>query len=278
MRITLNLPALTAHRYYSAAQENLSKVLERLSSGYRINDAADDPAGFAVAVKFRYQLGGIVQAQTNVETGISLLQTAEGALQEISTILEEVSASAVQAANDTLTATDRANLQVAVDRLLTEVNRLSSTASFNTLALLRGDVNPGRIQAGPDAGMTIPISIASMSTTTLGLTGLSVATTGGAQTAIGTAAAALQEVLTQLADIGAEENRLQHALNFLGTSELTATSALSAIRDADIAAEMISYTRSQLLVQSSAAMISQANLMPGTVLELLGVTSGRLGN
>lgn len=276
MRIALNLPALSANRYYEAQQRNLTAALERLSSGYRINHAADDPSGLAVAVKFRYQLGGIVQAQTNVETGISLLQTAEGALQEISSILQNLSTNALQATNGTLTATDRNNIQVEVDQLLTEINRLSSTASFNQYRLLRGEVNPGQIHVGAEANNLISIAIASTTTTTLGITGLDLTTEALAESAVALVSGALQDVLTQLAEIGATENRLQSALNFLGVSEIATTSALSYIQDADMAAEMISYTRSQLLVQSSAAMISQANLLPGRVLELLGITGNRL--
>lgn len=273
MRISLNLPGITAHRYYEVAQQNLQTALERLSSGYRINSAADDPSGLAVAVKFRSQLGGIVQAQTNVETGISLLQTAQGGLQEIVSILEDLYANAVEAANGTLTATDRTNIQGEVDQMLTEVDRISATTEFNQFQLLRGEVDPAQLHVGPAAGDLISIAIGSTSTTLLGLSGLDVTTAAAAESAITTLNAAISQVTASLADLGASENRLSHAASFLGASELATTAGLAAIQDADLALEMINYTKNQLLVQSSAAMISQANLNAGKVLELLGITN-----
>lgn len=273
MRINLNLPGITALRNYDVAQRNLQTALERLSSGYRINHAADDPSGLAVAVKFRSQLGGIVQAQTNVETGISLLQTAQGGLQEIISILEDLYANAVEAANGTLTATDRANIQGEVDQMLAEVDRISATAEFNQYQILRGEINPAQLHVGPAAGDLISIAIGSTSTTLLGLNGLDVTTTGAAESAIGALEVAISQVAASLADLGAYENRLSHASNFLGASELATAAGLSAIQDADMASEMVNYTKSQLLVQASAAMISQANLNSGKVLELLGITN-----
>ncbi|HNW93326.1 MAG TPA: flagellin, partial [bacterium] len=221
MRIAMNLAANTAIHSYERHQQNLAAALERLSSGYRINSAADDASGLAVAAKFRNQLGGITQAQTNVETGISLLQTADGAMQEIVNILETLSSQATTAANDTLTVTDRALIQTEVDELLTEIDRLSGAATFNNYRLLRGEINPGMIHAGADANDTISLSIASMTTTTLGVNGLDVSSRLAAESAISQVGSALQEVLTQLANVGASENRLQHSLNYLAVSETT---------------------------------------------------------
>jgi len=276
MRIAINLPALKAHRYYGVSQRNLEQALERLSSGYRINHAADDPAGLAIAVKFRYQLGGIVQAQTNVETGISMLQTTEGALQEILNIQEGMYGKAVAAANDTLTTTDRNNIQVEITQMIAEIDRISDTAQFNKLNPLKGEIDPATLHVGPYGGDTIEISIASTTSTILGIDGLSVTTQADAEAAIALVGESIETTTARLTEVGSYENRLEHASGFLSSSELGVTGALSAVQDADFAEEMVNYTRSQLLVEASAAMISQANLNPGRIMELLGITSGGL--
>lgn len=272
MRIQHNLPALFAHRQLNITSRNLDRSLERLSSGYRINNAADDAAGLAISEKLRTQVAGLEQAARNVQDGISLIQTAEGGLQELHLILQRLRTLAIQSANDTNTNSDRAMIQVEVSQLMAEINRMQTTVVFNTKSLLTGQYASGvgslAIHSGANEGQTVSLNIGSMSTTSLGIGGMDISTRLGAESAIGTLSAAVDVVSSNRADLGAKQNRLEHSYNFIKISMENMTAAESRIRDADMAMEMTNFTKNQILQQAGTAMLAQANTRPSNLLSL----------
>jgi len=268
MRINQNLSALNAYRNLTITNTALAKSMEKLSSGLRINRAADDAAGLAISEKMRGQIRGLNQAIRNAQDGISLIQTAEGALNETHSILQRMRELAVQSANDTNTDQDRAQLQAEVNQLLAEIDRIANTTQFNTKALLDGTFT-GTIHIGANTGQNLVINISNMGVSALGISGLAISTQALADAAIASIDAAINLVSTERAKLGALQNRLEHTINNLSVASENLTAAESRIRDLDMAQEMMAFTRSQILSQAGTAMLAQANQIPAIVLQLL---------
>lgn len=272
MIINHNLAALNTLNRLNAATNAQSKAMQKLSSGLRINSAADDAAGLAISEKMRSQIRGLDQATNNAQNGISLLQTAEGALNETHDILQRMRELAVQGANDTNTTEDRDQIQTELNQLMSEIDRIANTTQFNTKNLLNGSFS-ATLQVGANAGQTISFSISAMNTGGLGLglsaTNISVSTNADASTAISALDNAIKLVSTQRSNLGALENRLDHTINNLSTSSENLTSAESRIRDVDMAKEMSEETKDSILAQAAQAMLAQANQQPQQVLQLL---------
>lgn len=269
MRINHNISALNAYRALSMNNTALAKTMEKLSSGFRINRAADDAAGLAISEKMRGQIRGLAQAQRNAQDGISLIQTAEGALGETHAILQRLRELAVQSANDTNTDDDRAKIQDEVNQLLNEIDRIASQTEFNTQKLLNGSFKNKFIHVGANISQNISISIGSMGTSALGINGLSVSTQANANAAIDKLDSAIKKVSTERSKLGAYQNRLEHAIAYLGAAEENLTASESRIRDADMAREMVEFTKNNILLQAAQAMLAQANQAPQGVLQLL---------
>jgi len=349
LQINTNVAAMNAYRNLSGTQNAMSTSLERLSSGLRINRAADDAAGLAISEKLRAQVGGLNQATSNAQDGISLIQTAEGALNETHSILQRMRQLAVQSSNDTNSDKDRGQIQKEVTQLNDELDRIAGATQFNGKALLDGTFS-GKFQIGANADQNLNVSITKMDASTLGIkaakasaisangaasadatgalkgsftintsgdvldTGgnkvgdytdtdktvkwldtsktdlvfdksavdtagagsfsvtdaIDVSTQAGANSALNTIDAAIDKVSGQRADLGAVQNRLQHTINSLSVASENASAAESRIRDTDMAKEMTSFTRSQILQQAGVSMLAQANQAPQSVLKLLG--------
>jgi flagellin len=269
MRIQHNISALNTYRQLSFNNTQAAKNLEKLSSGYRINRAGDDAAGLAISEKMRGQIRGLEMAAKNAQDGISLIQTAEGALNETHAILQRMRELAVQAANDTNTTADRQALQAEVDQLVSEINRIAQNTEFNTQKLLNGSFSSKVFHIGANAGQSITLSINSMAASNLGVNGLSISTQSGANNAITTIDNAIKLVSDERAKLGAVQNRLEHTINNLGATQENLTAAESRIRDVDMAKEMMEFTKNNILMQAAQAMLAQANQQPQGVLQLL---------
>jgi len=248
---------------------NTGKNLEKLSSGFRINRAGDDAAGLAISEKMRGQIRGLDMASKNAEDGISLIQTAEGALNETHAILQRMRELAVQSASDTNTNEDRGELQKEVAALREEINRISDTTEFNTKKLLNGSSSDLTIHIGANAGQTLTIGFADADATALSINATDISTQTGADAAITAFDNAIQEVSSRRAAMGAVQNRLEHTINNLGVTSENLTAAESRIRDVDMAKEMMAYTKNNILTQAAQAMLAQANMQPQGVLQLL---------
>ncbi|AHZ17545.1 flagellin Hag [Bacillus velezensis] len=274
MRINHNIAALNTSRQLNAGSNSAAKNMEKLSSGLRINRAGDDAAGLAISEKMRSQIRGLDMASKNAQDGISLIQTAEGALNETHSILQRMSELATQAANDTNTTSDRAELQKEMDQLSSEVTRISTDTEFNTKKLLDGTATDLTFQIGANEGQTMKLSINKMDSESLAVgdatKGIDISTSAeAASTALTTIKTAIDTVSSERAKLGAVQNRLEHTINNLGTSSENLTSAESRIRDVDMASEMMEYTKNNILTQASQAMLAQANQQPQQVLQLL---------
>lgn len=355
MRINTNVSALNTYSRLTAANASKSNSLSKLSSGLRINKAGDDAAGLAISEKMKGQIGGLSQAKSNAQDGISLIQTAEGALNETHSILGRMRDLAVQSSNGTLSDDDRSAINKEYTALSDEIDRISNTTEFNTKSLLTGEGDDAKsftFQIGANANQTMSVSIKNMSSTVLDVKGLDLTqafstseiaaakdkavaaafiadtttkyaadgkvdaaagkTAADLQTAIGTAAddaakataqktyddalatftasdegkaaaatvsvennpitkidKAIKAVSAQRADLGAAQNRLEHTINNLGTTQENLSEANSRIRDVDMAQEMMSFTKSNILSQAATSMLAQANSMPNSVLSLL---------
>ena len=358
MRINTNVSALNTYSRLTAANASKSNSLSKLSSGLRINKAGDDAAGLAISEKMKGQIGGLSQAKSNAQDGISLIQTAEGALNETHSILGRMRDLAVQSSNGTLSDDDRSAINKEYTALSDEIDRIRNTTEFNTKSLLTGEGNDAKsftFQIGANANQTMSVSITNMSSTALKVKGLDLTqafatsdiaaakdkavaaafkadtttkyaadgkvdaaagkTAADLQTAIGTAAddaakataqktyddalatftasdegkaaaaaaetaivennpitkidKAIKAVSAQRADLGAAQNRLEHTINNLGTTQENLSEANSRIRDVDMAQEMMSFTKSNILSQAATSMLAQANSMPNSVLSLL---------
>jgi len=245
------------------------KSLEKLSSGYRINRAGDDAAGLAISEKMRGQIRGLEMASKNAQDGISLIQTAEGALNETHAILQRMRELAVQSATDTNTDEDRIELQKEVAQLLSEIDRISSDTEFNTKKLLDGTLSGAIFQIGANSGQTTTLTIGDMSSTGLGVNAVSISAQDVASAAITTIQDAIDSVSSERAMLGAIQNRLEHTINNLGTSAENLTASESRIRDVDMAKEMMEFTKNSILQQAAQAMLAQANMQPQGVLQLL---------
>ena len=280
MIINTNMASLNAQRNLTTSSTAMQKSLQKLSSGFRINSAADDAAGLAISEKLRGQVRGSEQAQRNAQDGISLLQTAEGALNETHSILQRMRELAVQASNGTLVTEDRTAITTEMTELAAEVDRIGNSTQFNTTSLLAGGFAAVNLQIGAnsatlDPNQVLGISIGNMTAGLLGLD-LDPATTIQTDTTINATATiqkiddAITKVSAQRSSIGAWQNRLDHTINNLSIGVENITSAESRIRDVDMAKEMSTFTKNQILNQASIAMLAQANQAPQAVLKLLG--------
>ena len=271
MRINHNIAAINTHRQLNFNNTNVGKNLEKLSSGYRINRAGDDAAGLAISEKMRGQIRGLNMAQKNAQDGISLIQTAEGALHETHSILQRMRELAVQSANDTnMKDVDREAMQSEVTALIAEIDSIADRTEFNTQKLINGDFTNKNFQIGANQGQAIEISIKNMNAATLKVNDINLGTDHATSAkAIATIDEALNSVSTQRADLGAIQNRLEHTINNLGASSENLTAAESRIRDVDMAAEMMEFTKNNILTQAAQAMLAQSNQAPNGVLQLL---------
>ena len=268
-----NVEAQNAHRVLSNTGTQLSKSMERLSSGLRINRAADDAAGLAVSEGMRAQIRGMSVASRNAQDGVSLVQVADGALGNVGDMLQRVRDLAVQASNGTLTDAQRTNLDAEVQQVLTEIGKTGTDTEFNGLKILAGSVATAAsavtLQVGANNSQTIAFTIGTVSASDLGISGIAVSTAASASAAIASIDAAISTVTTSRANLGAIQNRLEHTINRLGMTSENLQAAESRIRDADMAQEMIKFTKNQILQQSGTAMLAQANQAPQSVLSLL---------
>ncbi|MFS0636629.1 flagellin Hag [Mesobacillus foraminis] len=287
MRINHNIAALNTYNKLNSASGAQAKSMEKLSSGLRINKAGDDAAGLAISEKMRGQIRGLDQASRNAQDGISLIQTAEGALNETHDILQRMRELAVQSSNDTNTETDRGELQKEVDELAKEITRISNTTEFNTKKLLDGQGGSSlTFQIGANEDQTMELTINAMDAKTLLVgEGLAATVAGGdatvtagidistdaatATAAITTINDAIETVSAERSKLGANQNRLEHTINNLGTSSENLTAAESRVRDVDMAKEMMNQTKNSILSQAAQAMLAQANQQPQGVLQLL---------
>lgn len=296
MIINHNIPAMNTARQLNANSANTNKAIEKMSSGLKIVRAGDDAAGLAISEKMRGQIRGLDMATKNAQDGISLIQTAEGALNETHSILQRMRELAVQSANDTNTNSDRKALQSEVDELAKEITRVSNTTEFNTKKLLDGSASTlsgvqsaadlvFHIGANQDQNISLTIkamdsfslkvagngaSAAATGTTAAQTTdGISISSQTAANVAITTINTAIETVSGERAKLGAYQNRLEHTINNLGTTSENLSAAESRIRDVDMAKEMMNQTKNNILAQASQAMLAQANQQPQSVLQLL---------
>ena len=272
MVVQHNLTAMNSNRMLGLTTSSQAKSTEKLSSGYRVNRAADDAAGLAISEKMRRQIKGLTQATRNAQDGISCVQTAEGALTEVHDMLQRMNTLAVQASNDTMTSADRAYLNQEVRALVSEIDRVASTTTFNEQNLLDGTFSGKNLQVGAESGQYIGISISSMSSTGIGVDTVQIsgANNGGAEQAISTIKTALAKVSSQRADLGAVQNRLEHTIKNLDNVVENTTAAESAIRDTDMATEMVTFSNANILAQAGTSMLAQANQSNQNVLSILG--------
>ncbi|WP_214826752.1 flagellin Hag [Exiguobacterium sp. s26] len=295
MIINHNLNSMNAHRNMSFNTAQTGKAMEKLSSGLRINRAGDDAAGLAISEKMRGQIRGLDMGAKNAQDGISLIQTAEGALNETHSILQRMRELAVQSSNDTNTTTDRGEIQKEVDQLAIEITRISNNTEFNTKKLLDGSANSLStvtgaadltFHIGANAGQSLNLKITAMDAQTLGVSGaggaaatagtpavttagIAVSTQALANTAITAINTAIEKVSSERSMLGANQNRLEHTINNLSTSAENLQAAESRIRDVDMAKEMMNFTKNNILNQAAQAMMAQSNQQPQAVLQLL---------
>ena len=290
MVIQHNIAANNAYRNLSSNASNGQKNLEKLSSGYRINRSADDAAGLAISEQMRSKINGLDQATANANDAIGLIQTAEGALTETHSMLQRMVTLATQSANGTYNSTARTAIGEEVTALKAELNRIASTTDYNGVKPLNTGNAPGAaaapavgggspapapaaggivVQIGPTAGETLTIATAKMGSTALGVNAVDVSTVSKANSAITTINKAINSVSTHRAKLGASQNRLEHTINNLKTTNENMTAAESRIRDTDMAKEMAAFTKNNILNQAAQSMLSQANQQPQGVLSLL---------
>jgi flagellin len=283
LTVNTNIAAINAYRNLSVTNDAMNKSMQRLSSGYRINTAADDAAGLAISEGLKSQIGGLTVAVRNTQDGISVAQTAEGALNETTSILQRMRDLSVQAANG---GSNDPNAQAAANQeftqLKSELDRIQSTTAFGGQKLLNGSYT-GTFQVGANntgaeqikidltsSGALSGSGITGLDSAGLGLSGASISGTAGAQTAIATLDTAIKGVSTVRASLGATQNRFEHTINNLNVAIQNTTAANSRIVDTDMASEMTNFSKSQILVQAGTAMLAQANAASQSVLKLLG--------
>ncbi|MFL5831429.1 MAG: flagellin [Solirubrobacteraceae bacterium] len=261
LMINTNIEAYDAHRNLVNTENELSKSMHRLSSGLRINSAADDAAGLAISQKLTGQVNGLDQAQRNVQDGVSLVQTAEGSLNQVHAMLQRVRELAVQYSNGTLSTSDQGAIQSEVNQLTAEITRIGTTAQFNGIALFSGSSTIS-FQVGANDGETISVTTNAMASI-VGTISL------GTSSTLSTIDGYIGAVSSQRAAFGAVQNRLQYTLDNLSTYQENLTASLSRIRDVDMASEMVNFTKEQILQQAGTSMLAQANSAPQSVLKLL---------
>jgi flagellin len=267
MRINNNVAAYNAYRNTTASSNGLSKTLEKLSSGFRINRAADDAAGLVISQNLRAQISGLRTATRNVQDGISVVQTAEGALNEVHSMLTRMRELAVQSANAGANDSDAiAAAQAEVDSLIDEIDHISDETTFGSINLLDGNY-AGVFQVSQASGDTVTVTISDLDATALTVASLTL--NGSAGAAITAIDSAITAVSTARGDLGAMQNRFESMVNNLQVGVENLTASESRIRDADMALEMVSFTKSQILLQAGTAMMAQANNVPQSVLRLM---------
>jgi flagellin len=273
LRINTNVAALNAHRMLTQTDENLSKSIERLSSGLRINKAKDDVAGLAVANKLRMESRGLKMAQQNVAQGNAVLQMAEGGANQIETIVERLKELATSAASDNTDKDGRAGLDAEAKKLLGEIDRIATDTKYGTTNLLSGSLNLtfqiGSANEPTEDRVDVKTSTGLLSSD-LGLNSIDLSGLTSAQSALTSINDALSSVNLVLGEIGAAQSRFDYASANLAVSIQNITASESTIRDADMAAEMVTFTKNQILLQAGTAMLAQANMMPQSVLSLIG--------
>lgn len=274
MVVQHNLQAANTNRQLGITTSAQAKSTEKLSSGYKINRAADDAAGLSISEKMRSQIRGLNKASSNAQDGVSLVQTAEGALNETHSILQRMNELATQAANGTNTTVDRSAIKAELDQLTSEIDRIQSTTQFNTMNLLdgtfSGTTNKMKLQVGALSGQSIDFSIANMCASKIGLeAALSVSTFTKAGSYMKSVQDAIEVVSKQRSAMGAIQNRLEHTIANLDTTSENTQSAESRIRDTDMASEMVTYSKNNILAQAGQSMLAQANQSTQGVLSLL---------
>ena len=279
MRINHNMSAIFANRHLSEVGNRLDKSLEKLSSGEQINRAGDDAAGLAVSEKMRTQIHGLVQAERNAQNGLSFIQVAEGSFQQLNEIMQRIRVLAVQSANGIYSRDDRLQIQVEISQLIDEVDRIATSAEFNRMKMLRGEFaktsRTGSMffHVGANQNQRVRVYIATVGSKAFNLGNegnvkRTISTVAGANAMIGYVDSALDRLNRQRADLGAYFNRLENTIQALARNYENTMSADSRIRDADMAAEMVEFTKDRILVQTSAAMLAQANTKPKLIMKL----------
>ena len=284
MIINHNMSAMYAQRHTGIVETSIAKDIEKLSSGMRINRAGDDASGLAVSEKMRSQIRGLNQAGQNIQNGVSFIQATEGYLAETTDIMQRLRELAVQAANGIYSAEDRMQIQVEVSQLVDEVDRIASHAQVNGMNLLTGRfakesaTGPMQLHVGANMDQSEKLFVGTMTALALGLTGgmqggegdmITISSVEGANMAIGTIDNALKQINKQRADLGAYQNRFELAYNGVAIASENLQAAESRIRDADMAKQVVEYTKNQILMQSGTAMLAQANTQPQSVVRLL---------
>lgn len=269
MVVQHNLTAMNSNRQLGITSALQAKSSEKLSSGYKINRAADDAAGLTISEKMRSQVRGLNRASDNAQDGISLIQVAEGALNETHSILQRMNELAVQAANDTNTESDRGAIQQEINQLTSEIDRIQCTTQFNTQNLLDGNFSEKKLHVGALKDQVIEISIKNMDAETIGVSGLEVTEQSSAEEAIEKVQQGISSVSAQRSELGAIQNRLEHTVANLNNVSENTQAAESRIRDTDVPTEMVSFSKNNILAQAGQAMLAQANQSTQGVLSLL---------
>jgi flagellin len=264
------MTAANANRMLGVTTSSQAKATEKLSSGYKINRAADDAAGLTISEKMRSQIRGLTQASANAQDGVSCVQTAEGALNEVEDMLQRMNELAVKAKNDTNTSEDRGAIQKEIDALTTEIDRVKDSTQFNNQNLLDGSFTGKNLQVGANADNVIGISISEMKASILLGGAVDVTSADAAGTAIGQIKSAISSVSSQRSSLGAIQNRLEHTIKNLDNVVENTTAAESQIRDTDMASQMVEYSKNNILAQAGQSMLAQANQSNQGVLSLLG--------
>lgn len=266
LRIQTNVDAFRAYRNLDHTTSQVSKSMEKLSSGFRINRASDDAAGLAISERLKAQVNGLAQANRNVSDAVSMVQTAEGALDQVHAMLQRVRELAVKFANDTLSAEDQAAITGEIAQLSAEVARVGTDTEYNNIKLLDGSGGAKTFQVGADDGQTISISLGDL---VIDVPGSTFDIVANAPNALASIDAAIQAVSSRRAEFGAVQNRLEYTSTQLGIYEENLSDSLSRVRDVDMASELVKYTKLQIMQQAGTAMLAQANTAPQSVLQLL---------
>ena len=269
MVVQHNLRAMNSNRMLGLTQSTQAKSTEKLSSGYKINRAADDAAGLAISEKMRRQIRGLSQASENAQDGISCVQTAEGALNEVHDMLQRMNELAVQAANGTNESEDRTYIKEEMDLLIEEITRTADDTTFNKKNLLDGSIDELTLHVGTEEGNTITFELQSVSASKLGVDKVDITTSTKARESLTTIDEAIQTLSSFRAKLGAVQNRLEHTINNLDNVVENTTAAEAQIRDTDMATEMVKYSNNNILAQAGQAMLAQSNQANQGVLSLL---------
>ena len=268
MVVRTNIMGINANRQLGMNNNQVSKSLEKLSSGYRINRAADDASGLAISEKMKAQIKGLEQASSNCQDAISLVQTAEGATTEIHNMLNRMVELTTKAANGIYDDVDKDAIKKELDALGEEITRITESTKFNNTTLLSGDLDT-QLQIGSESTDTINVACSNLAASELDVDALDVSAADKANESLGKVKLAINKVSTQRANLGAIQNRLEYTINNLDTTAENMSAANSRIRDTDMAKEMMNYTKMNVLTQAAQAMLAQANQQPQAVLQLL---------